>query len=145
MDYAKKLKDPRWQKKRLEILQRDEFSCRICGDEDNELHVHHKFYIYGNDPWDYDNIHLITLCADCHENEEMEIKEYSKLIIETLRKSGFMADDWRELASGINKIQFFSVPCMTASVISKVMQSAELQVMIYEKIKKDKIENNEYR
>ncbi len=26
--YASKLKDPRWQKKRLEILQRDDFACQ---------------------------------------------------------------------------------------------------------------------
>ena len=27
-DYVEKLKDPRWQRKRLEIMQRDGFRCR---------------------------------------------------------------------------------------------------------------------
>jgi len=29
--YADKLKDPRWQRKRLEILQREDFNCEACG------------------------------------------------------------------------------------------------------------------
>jgi 5-methylcytosine-specific restriction endonuclease McrA len=65
--YAEKLKDPRWQKKRLEILQRDNFTCRACEDSSKMLHVHHVFYEKGNDPWDYQNNDLITLCEDCHE------------------------------------------------------------------------------
>ena len=43
-EYAEKFKDPRWQKKRLEILERDDFSCRVCYDASNTLHVHHCFY-----------------------------------------------------------------------------------------------------
>lgn len=30
MSYAEQLKDPRWQKKRLEILNRDEWKCTWC-------------------------------------------------------------------------------------------------------------------
>ena len=33
MGYSEKLKDPRWQKKRLEILERDNFRCQYCGDK----------------------------------------------------------------------------------------------------------------
>jgi hypothetical protein len=66
-NYSDKLKDPRWQKKRLEIFERDEFSCVCCGSENNSLQVHHKIYIKGKEPWEYDNEYLITLCEDCHE------------------------------------------------------------------------------
>lgn len=64
MTYQEKLKDPRWQKKRLEILERDEWACRSCGDKDNTLHVHHKKY-HGN-PWESPDNELITYCKDCH-------------------------------------------------------------------------------
>lgn len=67
--YQKKLLDPRWQKKRLEILNRDNFSCQICGDTTRTLVVHHKNYIYGNEPWDYIDNNFITLCESCHEYE----------------------------------------------------------------------------
>lgn len=67
--YAEKLKDPRWQKRRLEIFERDEFTCQCCRDTENTLHVHHLQYFKG-EPWDVEDIYLITLCENCHEYEE---------------------------------------------------------------------------
>lgn len=67
--YAEKLKDPRWQKKRLKILDRDHFTCQACRDETNTLHVHHLQYFKG-EPWEVDDIYLVTLCESCHEEEE---------------------------------------------------------------------------
>jgi len=67
--YSEKLRDPRWQKKRLEILNRDDFTCIQCGDKESTLHVHHFIYIYGRDPWDYPDVNFIVLCKTCHENE----------------------------------------------------------------------------
>jgi hypothetical protein len=64
--YSEKLKDPRWQKKRLEILERDGWKCMCCGDKDNTLHVHHIFYIPNTEPWEIHNGFLITLCETCH-------------------------------------------------------------------------------
>jgi phage terminase large subunit GpA-like protein len=64
MTYAEKLKDPRWQKKRLEILERDEWKCKLCGDHTTTLHVHHEKY--KGEPWDADNELLKTLCEHCH-------------------------------------------------------------------------------
>ena len=65
--YSEKLKDPRWQKKRLKILNRDNFTCRHCGDKEKTLHVHHKMY-FSVEPWEYEDFLLITLCKDCHDN-----------------------------------------------------------------------------
>lgn len=64
--YAEQLKRPQWQRKRLEILSRDEFKCRHCMDGDSTLDVHHCFYSKGKLPWEYDNSYLVTLCRDCH-------------------------------------------------------------------------------
>lgn len=69
MTYSEKLKDPKWQKKRLEVMQRDEFRCVRCNDDSKTLNVHHQYYIKGRDPWDYPEMLLITLCEDCHEVE----------------------------------------------------------------------------
>lgn len=68
MTYAEKLKDPRWQKKRLEILNRDGWSCQFCGNTKSTLHVHHKAY-QGNNPWETDDDLLEVLCEDCHDIE----------------------------------------------------------------------------
>lgn len=68
MTYSEKLKDPRWQKKRLEIMQRDNFQCVTCGEKDKTLHVHHLFYISGRMPWEYLDANFRTLCWQCHES-----------------------------------------------------------------------------
>ena len=72
--YSQKFKDPRWQKLRLKVLERDGFKCRRCGDEKSELHIHHGYYKNGNDPWDYEMESLTTLCVDCHEKIEEAVK-----------------------------------------------------------------------
>jgi hypothetical protein len=66
MSYAEKLRDPRWQKKRLEILSRDEFTCLLCQGKKDELHVHHAYYLPDRDPWEYEDSTLWTLCFRCH-------------------------------------------------------------------------------
>jgi hypothetical protein len=71
--YSEKLKDPRWQKKRLKILERDEFACNDCGDTESTLMVHHLKY--AGDPWEIEDKYLITLCEDCHESEHESRKE----------------------------------------------------------------------
>ncbi len=66
MTYKEKLKDPRWQKKRLEVFQRDDFRCQLCWDNRSTLHVHHKYYKRGQSPWDYKMKAFLTLCEKCH-------------------------------------------------------------------------------
>jgi hypothetical protein len=65
--YAEKLRDPRWQKKRLEILERDEWKCYRCEASDDTLAVHHLLYTKGQAPWEADSDTLITLCSCCHD------------------------------------------------------------------------------
>jgi 5-methylcytosine-specific restriction endonuclease McrA len=64
-DYLKKLKDPRWQKKRLKIFERDSWKCSECGRDDFMLAVHHLKYTV-TDPWDEPDNNLKTLCSKCH-------------------------------------------------------------------------------
>lgn len=65
--YSEKLRDPRWQKKRLEIMERDKFCCSRCTDNESTLNVHHHYYKRGASPWDYHQSALTTLCEGCHE------------------------------------------------------------------------------
>jgi len=69
MTYQEKLKDPRWQKKRLYILERDEWACRRCKSTAETLQVHHKRYIKDKNPWDYEDSFYLTLCELCHLEE----------------------------------------------------------------------------
>ena len=80
--YGDKLRDPRWQRKRLEILSRDDFTCRLCGDNESTLHVHHLLYFKGAEPWQYDANCLVTTCESCHE--ELHVARYGERIVQAL-------------------------------------------------------------
>ena len=67
--YIAKLKSPFWQRKRSGILERDKWTCVKCGCKHKTLHVHHKSYLKVNNPWDYEDSFLETLCEDCHRQE----------------------------------------------------------------------------
>lgn len=44
------------------------------------LNVHHKYYVNGLKPWEYDNKALITLCSDCHQKRhEVSVPKYKTL------------------------------------------------------------------
>lgn len=66
--YSEKLKHPKWQMRRLEIMKRDKATCQICGDKETELHIHHLKYT--GEPWDAPNQDLQTVCKCCHNSIE---------------------------------------------------------------------------
>lgn len=78
--YAEQLKDPRWQKKRLEILDRDEWTCHWCKSTEKTLHVHHGYYERGMYLWDYPNWSLVTFCEECHQRASVKILDILKAL-----------------------------------------------------------------
>ena len=64
--YAEQCRRPEWQKKRLEIMNRDGFQCQGCGEKQKTLHIHHRYYAKGRMPWEYPSESLITMCQECH-------------------------------------------------------------------------------
>lgn len=78
--YWELLRDPRWQKMRLEIMQRDSFACKQCGDEKSTLNVHHTYYERDKMPWDYPPWSLHTLCEPCHETAEEDLATLRRAI-----------------------------------------------------------------
>lgn len=89
--YSDKLKDPRWQKRRLEIFERDGWMCQHCGENTEMLSVHHRFYINGKLPWEYDDKMLLTLCPSCHKFETEDIPVQKEMFFENFLKAGFLS------------------------------------------------------
>lgn len=87
--YSKKFKDPRWQKKRLKIFERDNWACQMCGSTVNPLVVHHKFYMAWAEPWEYEDKLLITLCDNCHETETESIVPATIEVTQALKRLFF--------------------------------------------------------
>lgn len=121
-NYSEKLRDPRWQKKRLEILERDNWRCQLCFDGESMLHVHHRRYIPSRDPWDYPESCLVTLCESCHESE----KDYMNSAIDLLTaelKEKFFSPGIMDLASAINGLV---VTPSTADLINWILTNDRL-------------------
>jgi len=100
MTYGEKLKSPKWQKKRLEILERDKFTCTNCRSKEKQLHVHHKVYIFNNEPWDYENEFYTTLCNDCHETEE----QYKFFVNQNIRYNIYKGLTYKKLHEELSVI-----------------------------------------
>ena len=81
--YLELLRDPRWQRKRLEVLDAARFSCEDCGATDKTLHVHHRYYRKGWMPWSYQGYQLASLCEDCHaaaHQRKCELEELMSML-----------------------------------------------------------------
>jgi hypothetical protein len=100
MTYLDQLKDPLWQRKRTDILNRDNFTCQKCGNDKDTLHVHHRHYINGRRPWDYPDQLLITLCYKCHKEEENCVQDASS-VFEALHVLGMFNTEIRDELNNI--------------------------------------------
>lgn len=97
-EYAKKLKDPRWQKRRLEIFKLANFTCQDCGSATNTLHAHHCYYVGDSDPWKYPDNCFRCLCEECHKKRHgLEVDA----VLEFRRRLAKLGPD------GINEIFHF--------------------------------------
>ena len=96
VSYQTDLLDPRWQRKRLEIFQRDDFQCLRCGATDKPVTVHHRSY-HGR-PWECPEFDLETLCQKHHMDEHK--REDGRPILFTLRQMiarAHSAGNWDEV------------------------------------------------
>jgi len=78
--YLESLKNPKWQKKRLKILEKANFECTSCGDKEKTLHVHHSYYLKGKKAWEYPDNSLHALCEDCHSEVEKLKHRFNELL-----------------------------------------------------------------
>ena len=101
-------RDSRWQKKRLEVMERDGFTCCSCGKGEADgtfLNVHHAYYEKGNAPWEYDDKMLKTLCEQCHKR----IHDFTKSICLSICDSSGAAAITAGYASGIRGMSYGAI------------------------------------
>ena len=120
--YSEKLRDPRWQKKRLCVMQRDGFACRDCGDEKSTLQVRHCHYEKGG-PWATDERLLLTLCGDCHQKR-------GDLESDGKRALGFI------FANSSNASDDESLRELIVSLVSNVDQQGRVTIVSDEEIQR---------
>ena len=107
-----KFRDIRWQKKRIEILERDGQSCQGIDEngvrckttlKDEQLEIHHRNYTTP-DPWDEPSENLIALCRSCHEKEKnANLGQAARDVSDVLMKSNWMVWQRKLLAKCISE------------------------------------------
>lgn len=130
--YSEKLKDPRWQKKRLEIFERDDFCCQSCFDSESPLSVHHRYYEKSLDPWEYPMEALVTLCEECHQLEFESQYEINKKLIRAIRAAGFLSPDIEHIIKGLELFKLPHAPDVTASMFEWVLLNHALLKQLIE-------------
>ncbi|MDD5062066.1 MAG: hypothetical protein PHN44_07295 [Candidatus Marinimicrobia bacterium] len=111
--YTDRLKDPRWQQKRLFIFARDSWKCRFCGRSEKTLCVHHLYYLGHIEPWDAPDCSLITLCEDCHGRTDEQFSDF----IDAVREYAFLKHALNGLTKNIetqpfNKQKSLQIDCL---------------------------------
>lgn len=89
--YSEKLLDPRWQKKRLEVLNSSDWTCKVCGTKSDTLHVHHLWYESKKEPWEYPPECLLCLCEKCHKERQQLERAFDSDVRAVLNNSGLIA------------------------------------------------------
>ena len=124
--YLEKLKDPRWQKLRLKVFERDEWTCQMCYTDESTLAVHHRYYLKNKEPWEFPLEALVTLCEECHAEERDNRPDEEQALLHALREK-FLASDVNQLAIGFHKMPVMHVPEVVASVYEWALTTPEIQ------------------
>ena len=125
--YSEKLKDPRWQKLRLEVLNRDTWACQNCYDDTSTLAVHHLYYTKGTEPWEYPLNAFLTLCEGCHQQETDGRRASERNFMEDIRKIPILAVDLDQLSAYFTGMAFTHVREVVLEVLGMYVAQGDLQ------------------
>jgi len=122
MAYGEKLKDPRWQKLRLQVFERDGWACRWCYAKKQTLAVHHLWYETEAEPWEATPESLLTVCESCHQTEYDSRAKYEALLLEAIRRKGFSIVGLMSFKDGMDSLLLTGLADYHAVVIGLRMK-----------------------
>lgn len=102
--YSEKLRDSRWYDFRQMAFSRHGEYCQCCGqdtDFSKGIHVHHRRYISGLDPWQYEMNDVMVVCGFCHE-EIHEAEDAMRQVIRSMPP--WVAREWMNLAESLSEL-----------------------------------------
>lgn len=81
--------DPVYKRFRLEVLERDKFTCQMCNKKGRRarLNVHHVIKWSSASTLRYDIDNGITLCRDCHKDITGKESHYISYFSEKVRRN----------------------------------------------------------
>ena len=123
---AKQYRKPSWKERCRQIIELDGGTCQVCGrkEPDVVLQVHHKKYIQGKKPWEYNQQDLITLCKGCHAREH-------NILSDAIPQSGWKYEGVDDLASYIIHEEVFDKSMNTIYSIRIMMDTCRLDATVH--------------
>ena len=95
MGYGDLLRDIRWQKRRLHMLEKRGWCCEYCCSVTETINVHHRKYRPGLMPWEYEDEELQVLCEPCHTEQHFPGRVLEQLY--ALIKTAHDSQAWDEM------------------------------------------------
>lgn len=103
LSYKDQINHPNWQKCRLRIFERDKFACKICGNTELQLQVHHLCYFPKLHLWDYDDELMITVCPEHHQQLNIDLPKIAGIIAFQILKGNIDVCNITNLLKLLNK------------------------------------------
>lgn len=86
--YKRQLSDPRWHTFAGSIRAKRNY-CEVCRRTDVALQVHHTFYDFDRQLWDYGENEVMVLCVGCHRELHDELTQFRKWVFKYLNPQSF--------------------------------------------------------
>lgn len=88
--YQDQLRSPEWAARSLKKRQ-DQPYCSYCKRGNVSLNVHHIFYDWDRNLWEYDDSELVVCCEVCHEAMTKELQSFRKHVFGKLTPQSMKA------------------------------------------------------
>lgn len=86
--YGSKLGTPEWREF-SRAIRKDRNFCECCKMGDRGTQVHHLFYDFEREPWEYSGDEVVVLCSSCHKELHERLQDFRKYVFKFLNPNLF--------------------------------------------------------
>lgn len=87
--YRDQLKSPEWKQFSRRMREEKGGFCHACKMAHKVMHVHHKAYEKGREPWAYKSHEVTLLCEDCHKMMHELLNDFRRFVFGNLTPMTF--------------------------------------------------------
>lgn len=105
--YREKLQTKEWKSFSRSMKEQKGNSCEICKRGDMTTEVHHWFYDFDREPWQYMPDEVAVLCSECHREMHTQLRAFRKHVFSKMNAQQF------RVLNGALKVGFESYEALT--------------------------------
>lgn len=87
--YKGKLSDDRWITFSNAVKEQRDHFCECCRQKKPILNVHHVWYDWDKEPWEYNDDAVVVLCTQCHHELHVELQKFRRFVFRHLNPQTF--------------------------------------------------------